>query len=92
MAYNWQKDDWPTFRYDLAPFRADLFAIAERFGRIRGLVEGLPDGQEEETVLHLMISEAMQSSAIEGEVLEYGEVMSSIRNKLRPECEARAGQ
>ena len=89
MPYNWQQDEWPTFRYDLASFRADLLVIAERFGRIRGLVEGLPDGQEEETVLHLMISEAVKSSAIEGEVLQYGEVMSSIRNKLglnpRPE-------
>ena len=45
-------------------------------------MEGLPDGLETETVLDLMIAEAMKTSEIEGEALEYGDVMSSIRNRL----------
>jgi Fic family protein len=82
MEYNWQQKDWPDFRYDLAPFRAQLLAFAEHFGRIGGLMEGLPDGLETEAVLDLMIAEAMKTSEIEGETLEYGDVMSSIRNRL----------
>ena len=82
MEYNWQQGDRPEFRYDLAPIRTQLLSFAEHFGRIGGLMEGLPDGLETETVLDLMIAEAMKTSEIEGEILEYGEVMSSIRNRL----------
>ena len=82
MVYNWQQKDWPEFRYDLVPLREELLAFAEHFGRIGGLMEGLPDGLETETVLDLMIAEAMKTSEIEGESLEYGDVMSSIRNRL----------
>ncbi len=82
MVYNWQLEDWPEFRYDLAPVRLELQKFAEHFGRIGGLMVGLPDGLESETVLDLMVAEAMKSSEIEGEVLNYGDVMSSIRNRL----------
>jgi len=82
MEYNWQQQDWPEFRYDLTPLRAQLLAFAEHFGRIDGLMAGLPDGLDTETVLDMMIAEAMKTSAIEGEALEYGDVMSSIRNRL----------
>lgn len=82
MTYNWQQKDWPEFRYDLLPLRAELLAFAEHFGRISGLMEGLPDGLELETVLDLMIAEAMKTSEIEGEFLDYADVMSSIRNRL----------
>ena len=82
MVYNWQQNDWPDFRYDLLPLRAELFVFAEHFGRIGGLMEGLPHGLETETVLDLMIAEAMKTSEIEGEFLDYADVMSSIRNRL----------
>jgi Fic family protein len=82
MLYNWQQGDWPEFRYDLSSLRVDLLLFAEQFGRLSGLLEGLPDGQGQETMLGLMVAEAMNSSAIEGETLDRGEVMSSIRNRL----------
>jgi len=82
MEYNWQQPEWPEFRYDLLPIRAQLLAFAEHFGRIGGLIEGLPDELGTETVLDLMIVEAMKTSEIEGEILEYRDVMSSIRNRL----------
>lgn len=82
MSFNWQQADWPDFRYDLARLTGNLLAFAEHSGRVGGLLEGLPDGLETEAVLDLMISEAIKSSAIEGEALERDEVMSSIRNHL----------
>ena len=82
MLYNWQQHNWPNFQYDLTSLRVDLLAYAEQMGRVRGLMEGLPAGMEAATMLDLMISEAIKTSAIEGETLEYGDVMSSIRNKL----------
>jgi Fic family protein len=82
MHYNWQQADWPDFRYDLAAVTDGLLAFAAHSGRAGGLLKGLPDDLEAEAVLDLMIAEAIQSSAIEGEVLDRGDVMSSIRNHL----------
>lgn len=82
MTYNWQLAAWPNFEYDPTPLRAGLHAFAEHSGRISGLLEGLPASLGEETVLDFMIAEAVKSSAIEGEALDYSDVMSSIRNNL----------
>lgn len=89
MTYNWQQADWPDFRFDLSPVEDSLLAIASHAGKVSGLLAGLPPGLETEAVLDLMIAEAIESSAIEGEVLQRPDVVSSIRNHLglnhRPE-------
>lgn len=82
MRYNWQQSDWPDFRYDLTVVSEDLLAFAAHSGRVEGLLEGLPDELELDAVLDIMIAEALQSSAIEGETLDREAVMSSIRNRL----------
>jgi Fic family protein len=82
MTYNWQQADWPEFRFDLASVEDGLLAIAGYAGKVSGLLAGLPPGLETEAVLDLMIAEAMQSSAIEGEILQRPDVVSSIRNHL----------
>ena len=83
MTSNWQQADWPDFRYDLAALTDSLLAFAAHSGRAEGLLKGLPDDLEAEVVLDLMIAEAIRSSAIEGEILDRADVMSSIRNHLR---------
>ncbi|MBN9427850.1 MAG: Fic family protein [Burkholderiales bacterium] len=82
MAYNWQLPEWPGFSYDLGPCEKDLFAFAERVGRVDGLLESLPEGTQTETIVELMVSEAIKTSEIEGEILSREDVMSSIRNHL----------
>ncbi len=82
MTYNWQQPDWPNFRFDLSPVEDALLAIAGHSGKVGGLLAGLPPGLETEAVLDLMIAEAIQSSAIEGEILQRPDVVSSIRNHL----------
>lgn len=82
MTYNWQRKDWPSFLFDLSAVAELLHTFAERSGRVEGLLEGLPSDLGAEAVLQLMISEAIKSSAIEGEILDPEEVMSSIRNQL----------
>ena len=82
MSYNWQLPDWPEFRYDLGVVAGNLMAFADQAGRVAGLLEGLPSGGDTESVLDLMIEEAVRSSAIEGEVLDPEAVRSSIRNRL----------
>ena len=82
MRYNWQKDDWTNFRYEESAFEADLLSFVERAGRTAGLLEGATEDLGAEAILDLMISEAMKSSAIEGEFLSQQDVKSSIRNHL----------
>lgn len=82
MAYNWQLPEWPEFSYDLGPCEKDLFAFAQRVGRVGGLLESLPEGTQTETIVEMMVSEAIKTSEIEGEILSREDVMSSIRNHL----------
>lgn len=82
MRYHWQQEDWPDFRFDFKAVEPALLRFGERAGRLTGLVDGLSEPQNEDTILTLMIAEAVQSSAIEGEMLDQNEVKSSIRNHL----------
>ena len=82
MLYNWQQDDWPTFRYDLSGIEDALLAFAERTGRASGLLTGLAVEAQMEAAIEMMVVEAIQTSAIEGELLSRRDVLSSIRNNL----------
>lgn len=82
MTYNWQQPDWPNFRYDLTAVEDLLFSFAEKTGHIAGLLQGLPEDIQQETILNLMVSEAVKTSEIEGELVQRSDVMSSIRNNL----------
>lgn len=82
MSYNWQQSDWPDFRYDLTAVEGDLLQFADQAGQVTGLLKALPESAETETVLQLMVAEAMKTSEIEGEVLSRPDVMSSIRHRL----------
>ncbi len=82
MRHNWQQSDWPWFRYELGGLEGLLLAFAEHAGHVEGLLEGLPDDLGVEAVLDQMITEAIKTSAIEGEMLDHDDVRSSIRNRL----------
>lgn len=82
MAYNWQLNNWPNFRYRLDTVEDELYAFAEQVGRISGLLDGLSETARTETMIDFMVAEAIKTSEIEGEYLSRQDVMSSIRNNL----------
>jgi Fic family protein len=82
MEYNWQQSDWLQFKYDLREIEDTLFSFAEKAGLVRGLLNGLPDDIKNETVINLMVSEALKTSEIEGEYLSRADVASSIKRNL----------
>ncbi len=82
MVYNWQLQGWPDFTYDVAEVQPSILAFAQETGEVNGLIQGLPDTLKQETLLQLMLSEAVKTSEIEGEYLNREDVMSSIRNNL----------
>jgi Fic family protein len=81
-TYNWQQPDWPNFRYDIAATYESLFSIAEKMGLINGKISHLTQELQTETLINLMVEEAIKTSAIEGEHLKRPDIRSSIKNTL----------
>lgn len=82
MLYNWQQPDWPDFSYDLRDMEDIFFSIAEETGHLSGVLKALPEHMQVETLVSIMVAEAIKTSAIEGEYLSRPDVMSSIKNNL----------
>lgn len=82
MGYNWQQKDWPLFRYDTQEVEDILFAFAEETGHANGLIKAVPENLRMDTIVDMMVSEAIKASEIEGEYLSRSDVASSIRNNL----------
>lgn len=91
MAYNWQQQDWPIFQYDLSGIEDALLKLAEKTGHASGLLKGLTADAQAETAIEMMVVEAVQTSAIEGELLSRRDVLSSIRKNLGMDGGAAAG-
>ena len=82
MVYNWQKDDWPNFTYDTAIVEDLLMVYLQNAGRLEGAINTMSDKDQAETMVQMMVVEAMKTSEIEGEFLSRQDVASSIRNNL----------
>ena len=79
MPWTWQLPDWPRYRWD----RTRLGLLEERFlhesGRRVGAFVHLTEDQKLGLQVDWLTSEAMETSAIEGEILDRDSVRSSIR-------------
>jgi Fic family protein len=88
MSYNWQHADWPDFHYETADIQDLLTQFAEKTGRVDGLLTALPGSLQTDAVVGLLVSEAIKTSEIEGELLSRPDVLSSIRNNLGLQTES----
>ncbi|MFM7193319.1 MAG: DUF4172 domain-containing protein, partial [Bacteroidota bacterium] len=77
MQYNWQQSDWPAFRYNLLGMQDLLLDIREQSAYLSGQLSALSGGLAEETITQTMAAEAMHTAAIEGELLNRADVVSS---------------
>ncbi|WP_298479811.1 Fic family protein [uncultured Maribacter sp.] len=82
MKYNWQQKDWGNFQYLTTDIDDLLFDFVQRTGRISGVLEGFSETEQTETIINLMVSEAIKTSEIEGEYLSRNDVVSSIRRNI----------
>ncbi|HED13431.1 MAG TPA: Fic family protein [Gammaproteobacteria bacterium] len=78
MRWIWQQSDWPRFRYD--PHRLEDRDMAFRINseRLTGRFEALPMAYQKDATIDLLLSEAIKTSAIEGENLDRESVRSSL--------------
>ncbi len=82
MSYNWQQSDWPLFTFKPEELENVLLRFSEKTGRLGGLLDAMPQTVQTETIIDLMVSEAIKTSEIEGEYLSRPDVLSSIKNNL----------
>jgi hypothetical protein len=80
--YIWQQSSWPQFVYDhqaLAPLLSDIRLLQ---GRLIGHADYLDRGASLANQMDALVQEAIQTSAIEGEVLNAASVRSSAARRL----------
>jgi Fic family protein len=82
MAYNWQQKDWPFFTYSLEELECKLLDFAKQTGHLSGTLQSLPSKEQVDFIVATMLSEALKTSAIEGEYFSREDVVSSIRNNM----------
>ncbi|MCX6220030.1 MAG: Fic family protein [Bacteroidia bacterium] len=80
--FNWQHKDWPDFKFELTNLEKYLFSFYERIGHVSGILQAIPEDMQTETLLEIMVAEAVKTSEIEGEFLSRKDVMSSIKKNL----------
>lgn len=82
LKYNWQHPNWPNFTYksnDLDKIINDYTKISSS---LQGEVSQLDQENKSEAYIYLMVEEAVNTSAIEGENLNREEVRSSVARFL----------
>lgn len=82
MKYIWHHPDWPNFTYDDSKCREALYQYAHESGQLSGGLGQLKNTLQYEAYIDLMVSEAINTSQIEGERLDRDDVRSSIKNFL----------
>ena len=82
MPYIHELEDWPAFAWDHRVLVEPLAAVRHRQGRLIGRMEGLGFDLRSEATLRTMTEEVVKSSEIEGEILDRGQVRSSIARRL----------
>lgn len=78
MRWIWQQPDWPDFRYDKRALEDRELEFRINSERLAGRFEALPMASQEDAMIDLMLSEAIKTSAIEGEDLDRDSVRSSL--------------
>jgi Fic family protein len=82
MKYSWRHPDWPNFTFDDTQCRDALYRYALEAGRLSGGMSQLENTLQYDAYIDLMVSEAINTSQIEGERLNREDVRSSIKNFL----------
>jgi Fic family protein len=82
MRWNWQLPDWPEFRFDAGRIRASEEQFLKGSGVVVGALHHLDSDQRRGVTIELISQEVVDSSAIEGEILDRDSVQSSLARHL----------
>ena len=82
MTWNWQRDDWPHFRYKAEALAALEGRFLRQSGELCGAVKHLVQKDKEILIIDLISDEALKTAEIEGEFLNRDSLQSSIRRQF----------
>ncbi len=78
MKWNWQLPDWTDFTYDKTRLALYEPLFYEFVGRIQGATQYLHNTDKQALQIDIFGAEAIENSAIEGEILDRDSVRSSL--------------
>lgn len=81
-GYIYQSDKWPEFTWDDKAISETLGNVRHLQGKIFGQMQALGFSLKEEAILSTLTLDVLKSSEIEGEILNYEQVRSSIARRL----------
>lgn len=82
MPWNWELQDWPNFRWRADQLRSREEQFKENAAITVGSMRHLANEEQGDLVIELLSSDALSTSAIEGEILDRDSVQSSLRKQL----------
>jgi Fic family protein len=80
--YIYQFESWPDFTWNESEILTLLGKVRHLQGKLFGQINALGFSVKEETMLSALTLDVLKSSEIEGEILNYEQVRSSIARKL----------
>lgn len=80
--YNWQLKDWRQFQFNENEFTAPALSFMAAAGESQGYVQSLSENNQSQSIITLLVNEAIKTSAIEGDFLSRVDLISSIRKNL----------
>ena len=81
-TWNWQQEDWPGFRYNSAKLTALEAEFLRNSGIFTGAIKHVSDDDRQQLIIELISDEALNTSEIEGEILNRDSLQSSIRRNF----------
>lgn len=80
--YIYEYPNWPHFTWDMQAIHTIFGEVRHLQGKLLGQMDALGFSAKEEAILTSLTLDVVKSSAIEGEVLNYDQVRSSIARRL----------
>jgi Fic family protein len=81
-SWIWQRPDWPQFRWDSSALELQLLEANAARQELLARLESLEPPLDREAISALLGRESLGTAAIEGELLDPGQVRSSIARRL----------
>lgn len=89
MKWNWQQKDWPEFQYDSSALSELESHFLRQSGMLQGTLKHIGEDDKVRLTIDLMSTEAINTSEIEGEILNRESVQSSIRRNFGLDTDSR---
>ena len=81
-SWIWQQKDWPEFYYDSGVLLPKISTVSRLIGGLTAICQTLSDLERLDAQERVLADDAIETAAIEGEILRRSSVRASIRKQL----------